>query len=250
MSRSIVVSGGASGIGRAIAALFAADGDEVLIVGRRERALADAAAEINARTGAERVTALAADLSLPAGADAVAAHVAGTGRGVDVLVNNAGGFFSLGDPRGETERYAASWRADFEGNVLTAVLLTFALTPHLARPGGRIISMSSIAALRGPGSYGGAKAALHAWTAELAGSLGPDGITANVIAPGFIADTEFFGDRMTPEGYASRVNTTLVKRAGTPEEVAELTRYLASPGAGYVTGQIVQINGGSMLGRG
>lgn len=250
MSRSIVVSGGASGIGRAIAALFATEGDDVLIIGRRAQALTDTAAEINATTNAERVTTVTADLSTPAGADAVAAHVAATGRTVDVLVNNAGGFFGLGTPEGDTARYADMWRADFEGNVLTAVLLTFALTPHLTRPGARIVSMSSIAALRGPGTYGGAKAALHAWTAELAANLGPDGITANVIAPGYIAETEFFGDRMTPEGYASRVAQTLVKRAGTPHEVAELTRYLASPHSGYVTGQIVQINGGSMLGRG
>lgn len=250
MSRSVVVSGGASGIGRAIAALFAADGDDVLIVGRRAKLLAETAAEINGEVGAVRVSALTADLSTPAGADAVAAHVAGTGRSVDVLVNNAGGFFGLGDPQGDTARYAELWRADFEGNVLTAVLLTFALTPQLTRPGARIISMSSIAALRGPGTYGGAKAALHAWTFEQAAALGPEGITANVIAPGYVADTEFFGDRITADGVAARVATTLVKRAGTPREVAELTRYLASPQAGYVTGQIVQINGGSMLGRG
>ena len=69
--------------------------------------------------------------------------------------------------------------------------------------------MSSIAALRGPGSYGGAKAAVHAYTFELAARVGADGITVNAVAPGFVGDTEFFGDRATPEFVASRVAQTL-----------------------------------------
>jgi len=69
------------------------------------------------------------------------------------------------------------------------------------------------------------------------------------VVPGYVADTEFFGDRMTPDGHARRVAQTLVGRAGQPSDIAEAIRYLASPAAGYVTGQVFGVNGGSVLGR-
>jgi 3-oxoacyl-[acyl-carrier protein] reductase len=133
---------------------------------------------------------------------------------------------------------------------MTAVLLTTALLPKLRRPGGRVILMSSVAAVRGGGVYGATKAALHGWAYSLATRLGPDGVTVNVVAPGYVADTEFFGDRMSPEFHESRVRQTLVGRAGEPDDIAAAVTYLASPAAGYVTGQVLQVNGGSALGRG
>lgn len=169
---------------------------------------------------------------------------------VDVLVNNAGGGTSFG-PKQSLADVAHAWLGEFQVNVLTAVLLTTALLPTMRRPGGRIISISSIAALRGGGgAYSAAKAALHGWTLDLATGLGPEGITANVVAPGYVAETEFFGDRMTQAGHLDRVRQTLVNRAGTPADVAAAVCYLAAPEAGYVTGQILQVNGGALLGRG
>ena len=83
-----------------------------------------------------------------------------------------------------------------------------------------MINISSIAALRGGGdSYSAAKAALIGWTYQLAAILGPDGITANVVAPGYIQDTEFFGDTMTEERRQRLTSQTLVGRAGMPEEL-------------------------------
>ena len=91
---------------------------------------------------------------------------------------------------------------------------------------------------------------MHSWVLSLATQLGPDGITANAVAPGFIPDTEFWEGRLTHEVVSVRVNATTVGRPVTPEEVAEAVAYLASEHAGFTTGQILQVNGGWMLGRG
>ncbi|MDH6461143.1 3-oxoacyl-[acyl-carrier protein] reductase [Micromonospora sp. A200] len=245
--RLAVVSGGGTGIGRAVAAGLAADGLDVLVVGRRAAVLAAAAERISAECGrAGAVRAVVADLTDPEQANLVVEAVGE--RAVDVLVNNAGGY--LGGDTGTLAGVAAHWRANFDANVLTAVLLTEALRPALRRPGGRVILLSSIAAQRGGGgAYSAAKAALHGWAYDLATQLGPEQVTVNVVSPGYVADTEFFGDRMTPEGHAKRVAATLVGRAGEPDDVAAAVRYLAGTSAGYVTGQVLGVNGGSVLGR-
>ncbi|MEV6983114.1 SDR family oxidoreductase [Sphaerisporangium sp. NPDC051017] len=246
MTRRVVVSGGGTGIGLATAAAFAADGDQVVIIGRRTEVLKEAADKLNTAHGADLVSFTTADLSDAAQAQAAVEAVA-LHSPVDVIVTNAGGNVAWGDD-GTPAGVAEGYRANFEANVITAVLLTEGLLPYLRRPGGRVVHLSSIAAVRGPGSYGGAKAALHAYTYELAQRLGADGVTVNAVAPGYVEDTEFFGGRATPEFVKSRVDQTLVGRPGTPAEIAAAVKYLASPEAGYLTGQILHINGGAMLG--
>ncbi|WP_214409844.1 SDR family NAD(P)-dependent oxidoreductase [Sphaerisporangium fuscum] len=245
--RRVVVSGGGTGIGLATAEAFAADGDQVVIIGRRAEVLAEAAAKLNSAHGADLVTPVTADLSDPRQAQAAVEAIALRGP-VDVIVTNAGGNVAWGHD-GTLTGIADSYRRNFEANVLTAVLLTEGLLPYLRRPGGRIVHLSSIAALRGPGSYGGSKAAVNAYTFDLAARLGAEGITVNAVAPGFVADTEFFGDRATPEFVRSRVGQTLTGQPGTPPEIAAAIKYLASPEAAYITGQLLHINGGAMLGR-
>lgn len=241
MSRLAVVSGGGTGIGRSTAGMLTGEGYDVIIVGRRPKVLDEAVSWIG-----PQASAVTADVSDPA---QVAAVVAAVGeRPLDVLVNNAGAF--VPGARSTLDDVAAQWRANFDSNVLTAVLLTTALLPRLRRPGGRIILTSSIAAQRGGGGpYSAAKAALHGYALDLATELGEDGITANVIAPGYVTDSEFFADRMTPEGHRARVDATLLKRPGVPDDIAEAVRWLAGPGGRYVTGQIINVNGGSVLGR-
>ncbi|GIG61270.1 3-oxoacyl-ACP reductase [Longispora fulva] len=238
--RTVVVTGGATGIGYAVAESFTRAGDHVVITGRRESALREAADRLGA-------TAVPFDAADPA---AVAAALADLPATVDVLVNNAGGNtdFDRPDDGDDLAALAANWRANLDANLLSAVLVTTALTPRLADDA-RIVTIGSIAARLGANSYGAAKAAVEAWTASLATQLGPRGITANVVSPGLIVATEFFRDRLTDDGVAQRVAATRNGRPGTTADVAATVDFLASPAAGHLTGQVVHVNGGAYLGR-
>ncbi len=251
MKRTVVVSGGGRGIGRAVARSFAMSGDWVIILGRRPSVLRDAAEALTAEASSPhggRVEAYPADLSDPDSVAAVGSEIISRHSVIDVLVNNAGGVDR--QATATLREIADSWLRDFRSNVLTAVMLTTALLPKLRRPGGRVINMSSIAALRGGGgSYTAAKAAVIGWTYDLARSLGKEGITVNAVAPGYIAGTEFFGTSMTPERHQRLVSETLDGRPGTPDDVAAAVYFLASEQASHLTGQIVQVNGGAVLGR-
>ncbi len=241
--RQIVVTGGGTGIGLAIAGEMVRAGEQVTITGRRAQVLKEAAGRLGPRAGyvcfdaADPATVGAALDQLPAR--------------VDVLVNNAGGNtdFDREPPGpGDLAGLAAAWRANLEANVLSAVLVTAALAPRLADDG-RVISFSSIAARRGAGSYGAAKAAVEAWNADLARELGPRGITANVVSPGLTLGSEFFRDSLTETRRQRLVDETNTGRAGTTADVAATVMFLASPAAGHLTGQVMHVNGGAYLGR-
>lgn len=245
-TRLVVISGGGTGIGRAVAAAFVRSGDRVLVLGRREEPLRGTAEKLNAAAGREAVRWERADLRSPEEVAEIAVRIAAAGRPVDVLVNNAGGNYASTPPR-DLAGVRDAWLANVEGNVLPVVLLTHALLPSLRRGGGRIITISSVAASRGPATYGGAKAALHVWSRELAGELAPEGITANVVAPGYVAGTEFYGERMNPEFHAGRAGQAPMGRGAEPAEVADLVLCLAS--AGFVTGEVIGVDGGALIVR-
>ncbi|MGA3524411.1 SDR family NAD(P)-dependent oxidoreductase [Melissospora conviva] len=252
MERVVVISGGGTGIGRATAELFARQGERVVLVGRRAEVLARTAAEIGGEDG--RVAALPADLTDPVQVRQLADEIVGRWQCVDVLVNSAGGnarYHPCSEPVEGLAATAWQWTEDFRVNTLTAVLLTEALKPHLSSPGGRVLLLSSIAAYRGSGSgsYAASKAALHPYAFDLANDLGERQITVNVVAPGYIQDTDFFAGQMSAERRQWQISQTLNKRAGTPEDVAQTVRWLASAEAGHVTGQIIQVNGGAERGR-
>ncbi|MGI5454047.1 SDR family NAD(P)-dependent oxidoreductase [Streptomyces sp. CA-249302] len=246
MARNVVISGGGTGIGLAAAQVFAADGDRVLLLGRR--------AEVLEKAGVPGALTYAADLSEPAGVRGVVELVAREFGAVDVLIHSAGGAGHLEAPAASEDpldRVLHNWTVNFRINTLTAALLTEGLKDRLASPGGRVLFVSSIAAYRGSGSgaYAGAKAALHPYAHDLARELGPRGITANVVAPGYIEETEFFGPAIDPARRERLIGDTLNRRAGTPGDVAATLHWLASPGAGHVTSQVVQVNGGAERGH-
>lgn len=239
MARNIVVTGGGTGIGRAVAAVFAKAGDTVVITGRRREILEKTAHELGVR-------AAVCDATDPA---AVTRFAATLDR-VDVLVNNAGGNTDFDRPSadGSLEALAANWRANLEANLLSAVLMTAALDDRLAS-GGCVIQIGSIAADNGAGAYGAAKAGLASWNVDLAQEIGPRGLTANVVSPGYISSTEFFRDRLTAQRRDSLVAATSTGRAGTPEDIAEAVQFLASPAAHHITGQVLAVNGGQHMTR-
>ncbi|MBY8865225.1 MULTISPECIES: SDR family NAD(P)-dependent oxidoreductase [Streptomyces] len=246
MTRNVVISGGGTGIGLAAAQTFAADGDRVLLLGRRE--------EVLRKADVPGALTFAADVADVAGVRRAARFVAGELGAVDVLIHAAGGTGQL-EPRVERDDpldlVADNWSVNFRLNTLTAVLLTEALKDRLAEPGGRVLFLSSIAAYRGSGTgaYAASKAALHPYAHDLARQLGPRGITVNVVAPGYIEDTEFFGDAMDEARRERLIAETADGRAGTPGDVAATLHWLASPAAGHVTSQIVQVNGGAERGH-
>jgi 3-oxoacyl-[acyl-carrier protein] reductase len=240
---TVVVTGGATGIGRAVVTRLIAQGRDVTAVGRRP----DVLAELAAQTGSDVV---AADVSTVAGARAVRAHLDDAGTSCEAVVAAAGGLPGASDAADPLDGIRLSWQEAFASNVLSAVLVVEALRDQLAN-GGRVVLLSSVAGLRGSGGgpYGAVKAALHGWCFDLAAELGPGGGTANVVAPGFVPDTGFWAGRLSPESRSRRAEQTLVGREGTPDEVASLIAWLLGPDGGWVTGQILSPNGGVVLGR-
>lgn len=240
MSRTIVVTGGGTGIGKAVAERFRADGDQVVITGRRPEVLEKAAAELGAK-------AVVCDGADPEQVRRLLGELPGE---VHVLVNNAGGNtdFGAADGNGDLDVVKVNWLANFEANVLTAVLATEGLAPRLA-DGGTVVHVGSIAGARGSGSYGAAKAALATWNQDVAAELGPRGITSNVVAPGFTAETEFFQDRMTPGRRRQLLEATMTRRDGEAADIAAAIHFLASPAARHITAQVLHVNGGALTTR-
>ncbi|MGH7910190.1 MAG: SDR family NAD(P)-dependent oxidoreductase [Candidatus Dormibacteraceae bacterium] len=241
MRRTVVVTGGGTGIGAAVADRFSADGDRVFICGRRERPLREVAARLGDAVSWHRC-----DVTDPA---QIASWCGSLPANVDVLVNNAGGNtdFDRAEPT-SLEDLAATWMANLRANLLSAVLVTSALADRLAS-GGAVISLGSIAADKGAGAYGAAKAAIASWNVGLAEEVGRRGVTANVVAPGYTAGTEYFRDRLTEDRRTGLIGATDTGRAGSPEDIAGAISFLASPAARQITAQVLAVNGGAYTTR-
>ena len=220
----LVVTGAGSGIGRAVAVSLASRPETLVLVGRRRGSLEEtAAALVGQRTGPPPVV-VDADLSTTSGTARLGEAVGD--RAVAGLALVAGGV-GASSGRDGLDGVVDSWDASWRTNVLTAVLTVEVLRDRLAE-GAAVVAFGSIAATRGGGAYGATKAALTPWVRDLARALGPRGITANVVAPGYTEGTEFFGPAIDPARRARLLGEAFNGRAGCPEEVAALVAHLMS----------------------
>lgn len=241
MSRQVVVTGGSSGIGRAVAARFARSGDRVIITGRDTGKLERTAAELGVRG-------VRCDNSDAADVEELAARVAGE---VDVLVNAAGANTDVlrTDHNPPTlKEIADAWRANFDANLFSAVLTTNAFLPRLVE-GASVVTVGSGAAEVAATSYGAAKAALAAWTAGVSALVGPRGVTANTAVPGYTEGTDFFPVPLPDHQRTALLAAAHNRRAGTPDDIAGLVFFLAGPDARHITGQAIHVNGGAHITR-
>jgi 3-oxoacyl-[acyl-carrier protein] reductase len=247
--RVALVTGAAQGIGAAIARRLAADGAKVGVLDLQEQAAASVADEITSAGGT--ATALGADVSKREQVQAAVDRLVGEYGGLHILVNNAGVLrdnllFKMSDD---------DWTTVMEVHLRGAFLCSQIAQKHMVEAHyGRVVSMSSTSALgnRGQANYATAKAGLQGFTKTLAIELGPFGITANAIAPGFIetAMTKATAERIgtTIEQMRERVATTIpVRRGGVPADIANTVAFFAGEEAGYITGQVIYVDGGRGL---
>jgi 3-oxoacyl-[acyl-carrier protein] reductase len=245
--RVAVVTGSSRGFGRAIALAFAEEGADVVVNYREQgRAAADTVATIE-KLG-RQAFAVKADVASESDAAALTeATVARFGR-IDVLVNNAGvmdrGLFA--------EVAVGTYARMLATNVTGTLACTRAVLPvMIERRYGRVINLSSQLARAGVGTggfaaYAATKGAIEAFTRALAHEVGEHGITVNAIAPGGI-DTDMSRAVMTPEYRARRARELPVRHLGTLEDVAHCALFLADEASGYLTGQVLQPNGGWVM---
>jgi 3-oxoacyl-[acyl-carrier protein] reductase len=236
--RRALVTGGSGALGAAICRRLAAAGRHVFV---------------HANIGAERAERIVADIVSGGGSaavvafdvtDAVAAETALAGvladGPIEILINNAGVHDDAVMPGMRRAQWTSVIDVSLNGffNVTQPLLM-----PMIRGRWGRIVNMSSVAALagnRGQVNYAAAKAGLHGATRALALELASRGITVNAVAPGIIASP--MAEKVFDQGQIARL--VPMKRSGTPEEVAELVQFLASEAAGYISGQVISINGG------
>ncbi len=235
-----LVTGASSGIGRETARLLGRRGDEVAVHFHRHPTGAESLLP-ELRTRGRDAFAVGGDLSDREEVLALAAAVAGRWPELDILVHNAGGY----PRRSFRELTDDDFEACFRTHVFGAATLTRALLPLLERSsGGRIVFVSSVLAFTGSrhgAHYAAAKAALLGLSRSLARELAPR-ITVNVVAPGSVDTAILAGD--SPTVRQERERGIPVGRIGTATEVGEAIAFLTSPGASYITGTTLHVNGG------
>ncbi|MGI8424930.1 MAG: 3-oxoacyl-[acyl-carrier-protein] reductase [Chloroflexota bacterium] len=242
--RVALVTGGSGAIGGAIAKRFAAGGDRVAVHyhGNREKAEAVVAA---IRQGGGEADAVRADVTLASEVESMMAEVTERWGHIDVLVNNAG----ITRDTLLVRMDESDWDAVIATNLKSAYVCAKAVTrAMMRRRSGRILNVSSIVGIAGnagQANYAAAKAGLLGLTRSLAKELASRGITANAIAPGFI-------DAGMTEGLGAGVREQALAfiplgRFGSVEDVAEAAWFLCSDAAGYITGQVLQVDGGMVM---
>jgi 3-oxoacyl-[acyl-carrier protein] reductase len=248
---TVIVTGAGHGFGRAIALAFAERGARVWACDIQSEPLAETQRLGEGRDGT--VTTSLVDITDREAVRALVSEAEGASAtgAVDVLVNNAGGVLGqVGVPLEEVTPEA--WSAIFAVNVDAAFTFAQAVAPAMkGRGSGRIVNISSGAglgvSLTGIQAYASAKAAQIGLTRQLAHELGPFGITVNNVAPGFVRSnptTERQWQSYGEEGQRALLERIALKRLGTPDDIAHAVVFFASPYAGWITGQVLSVDGG------
>lgn len=250
--RVALVCGSTRGLGRAVARALAAEGARVAVNGRQPDTVAQAVRELDADTG-RAALGVPGDVSAPGEAGRMVEHVAHELGRLDILFCNAGG-----PPAAPfRDQPADAWQRALELNLLSTIHLARAAVPIMRkREWGRIICLASIAAKQPvPGLILSttARAGVLGFAKSLSDEVAPDGITVNVVCPGYISTERVqelntaraARERRTSEDIAREVVRTIpVGRMGTPEELGATVAFLASERAGYITGAVLQVDGG------
>ncbi len=238
-NKVVLVTGGASGIGRGIVEAFAAEGAKV--------AFSYFTSEADAHALAEKTSSVAikSNLTNEHAAGLLVAEVKKKLGSVEVLIANAGGLIRRSSV---LECDLSLWNEALALNLTSAFLSCQAVLPDmLAAKRGVIVTISSLAAHNGGGfravHYGAAKGGLFTFTKGLAREVGPEGIRVNGVAPGLIA-TRFHDMHTTPESRRASVEQTPLHREGTPADVAGAVLYLSSERASFLAGETIEVNGG------
>ncbi len=246
--RRVLVTGASSGIGAAIAVGFAGVGARVAIHFNSNEAGVNEVADRCRDAGAPDVVVLQGDFRESATPARVVREAIEQLGGLDVLVNNAGDLVGRAPLDEVTDETIA---AILQLNYVSLITASREALPALRETRGTMINVTSVAARTGGGGnstlYAGAKGAVSAFTRAIAKDLAPEGIRVNALSPGVI--TTPFHDRHTDaSGIADRIRRIPMGRIGDPEECVGTVLYLASPAAsGYVTGQVIEVNGGMFM---
>ncbi|HEY1971924.1 MAG TPA: SDR family oxidoreductase [Pseudonocardia sp.] len=246
--RTAIVTGAGVGIGKAIAVRLAEEGVRLVIADLEQELAEKAAGQIAERTG-HTPLARFGDLSARAGAQRLVGACQDAYGRVDILVNNAGG----GVVRPTLTHTEETLRATIDRNLWTTLYCTLEVLPVMQRQQyGRIVNIGAESVRNGlywHAVYNAAKGGVHGLTTGLAREFIPDNITVNTVAPSAIR-TEAYDAFDSPEQLAAikkMIDLIPAGRAGTVDEVASMVAYLASDEAGYVTGQVISVNGGSSM---
>lgn len=244
--RTVLVTGAGHGFGRAIATAFTGLGAEVVGLDLDAGELETTQSEAGARCRVRSV-----DVTDRIAVQTLIGEVEGEGRTVSILVNNAGGVRGqVGRPLEEIT--PSDWASIVEVNLTGAFWCAQAVAPAMKRQGyGRIVNISSRAGLQisltGIQAYASAKAGQIGLTRQLAHELGPFGITVNSIAPGFVRSnptTERQWQALGEDGQRALVEGIALKRLGTPVDIVNGVLFFASDFAGWITGQVLSVDGG------
>jgi 3-oxoacyl-[acyl-carrier protein] reductase len=242
--RTALITGGSQGIGRACALTLAKAGARIALAARNQAKLAEVASQIKAAGGAAEVFAIdmASEESIKAGAKAALGHFGS----IEILVNNAG----ITKDTLLLRMKRADWDEVMATNLTGTFLLTQALlSPMLKARWGRIVNISSIVGetgQAGQANYAASKAGLIGFTKSLARELASRGITANAVAPGYIetAMTAVLDEKQRE----AMLGQIPLGRAGTDQDIANAVRFLVSDEAAYITGHVLDVNGGMYMG--